>query len=77
MDQTDSIYLLASVDGKLVFVRQFRYPTQIESWEIAAGGTEKYESITAAAARAGVSAYLDQCVHRQANGSYGSPNTER
>lgn len=51
LQQTDSIYLLAWHSDKLIMVRQYRYPTGIESWEIPAGGSEAGETVLSAAAR--------------------------
>lgn len=51
LQQADSIYLLAWHNNKVVFIRNFRYPTQVESWEIPAGLSEQDESVLDAAAR--------------------------
>ncbi len=46
-----SVFIVAQAAGGILFERQFRYPTQMDSWEIPAGGIEPGEDSLRAAQR--------------------------
>lgn len=50
-DQNAVLVIPITDDGKILFIKLYRYPTQMESWEIPAGGIEEGEDPLAAAKR--------------------------
>lgn len=52
LEQADSIHMLVRTnEDKFVFIKQYRYPTQLESWEAPAGLMEDEENILESAGR--------------------------
>lgn len=52
LEDNRAVFVVAVTDDKkILLIRQFRYTTQMESWEIPAGGIDKDEEPSAAAQR--------------------------
>ncbi|HEX4662380.1 MAG TPA: NUDIX hydrolase [Candidatus Saccharimonadales bacterium] len=52
IEDANAVFVIAITDeNKIIFIKLFRYPTQMESWEIPAGGIEPGEDELTAAKR--------------------------